>query len=158
MTNTKEMYMKYAIKEALKAKKKNEVPIGAVVVCNGEIISKAHNLREKTQDATTHAEILAIKKACKKIGSWRLENCDIYVTLEPCPMCAGAILQSRIRKVYFGCYDPKAGAAGSLINILENDYFNHHTECEGNILKDECSTLLKDFFKELRSIKKGSQK
>lgn len=147
-------FMKEALKEAKKALKKQEAPIGAIIVKDGMIIARGHNLRESKQDSTLHAEIICIKKACKKLGSWRLEDCDIYVTLEPCPMCAGAILQSRIRNVYFGAFDPKAGAAGTLINILENDCFNHRANVFGGILKEECSSLLIDFFKELRHSKK----
>jgi tRNA(adenine34) deaminase len=148
-------FMKEALKEAKKALKKQEAPIGAVIVKDGRIIARGHNLRESKQDSTLHAEMVCIKKACKKLKSWRLEDCDIYVTLEPCPMCAGAILQSRIRNVYFGAFDPKAGAAGTLINILENDCFNHRVNVFGGILKEECASLLTDFFKELRQSKKN---
>ena len=149
-----EEYMKFAIKEAKKAYKKLEVPIGAVIVKNGEIISKAHNLRETTKQACAHAEILAIQKACKKLDAWRLENCDIYVTLEPCPMCAGAIMNARIKNLYIGAMDPKSGAVGSKINILEDVTFNHKVNVCNGICEEECSLLLKDFFKELRNSKK----
>lgn len=148
-------FMKEAIKEAKKASQKLEAPIGAVIVRDGKIISRGHNLRESRQDSTLHAEMICIKKACKKLESWRLEDCDIYVTLEPCPMCAGAILQSRIRNVYFGAFDPKAGAAGTIINILENDSFNHKANMFGGLLKEECAALLTDFFRELRQSKKN---
>jgi len=151
---SEELFMKEALKEAKKALNKLEAPIGAVIVKDGKIIARGYNLRETKQDSTLHAEIVAIKRACKKLGSWRLEECDIYITLEPCPMCAGAILQSRIRNVFFGAYDPKAGAAGSLINLLENDSFNHKSNVYGGILENECSSLLKEFFKNLRKTKK----
>jgi len=147
-------FMKEALKEAGKALKKQEAPIGAVIVKDGKIIARGHNLRESKQDSTLHAEMICIKKACKKLESWRLEDCDIYITLEPCPMCAGAILQSRIKNVYFGAFDPKAGAAGSLINILENDCFNHKSNVYGGILEEECASLLTGFFRELRASKK----
>lgn len=143
-------YMKLAYKEALKAFNKNEVPIGCVIVKDDKVIAKAHNLREKNNDVISHAEMLAIKKANKRLGSWRLEDCDIYVTLEPCPMCSGAIIQSRIKNLYFGAYDQKGGAAGSMLNLF--DYkFNHKVNVIGGIMVDECSKLMSDFFKTLRS-------
>ena len=145
-----EKYMRAAIKEAYKAELKDEVPIGAVIVCDGKIIARAHNTRQTKQISTHHAEILCIEKACRKLNSWRLEGCDLYVTLEPCPMCAGAIQQSRIRKVVFGAYDPKGGFFGSNFNINEVKGLNHYPEVEGGILKEETAQLLKDFFKKKR--------
>lgn len=148
-----EILMKKALVEAKKALNKLEAPIGAIIVKDGKIIARGHNLRETKQDSTLHAEMIAIRKACKKLGSWRLDGCDIYVTLEPCPMCAGAIIQSRIKNVYFGAYDPKAGSAGSIINILQNASFNHACNVTGGILENECAGLLKNFFRELRRTK-----
>ena len=145
-----EKYMRAAMKEARKAELKDEVPIGAVIVCDGKIIARAHNTRQTKQISTHHAEILCIEKACRKLNSWRLEGCDLYVTLEPCPMCAGAIQQSRIRKVVFGAYDPKGGFFGSNFNINEVKGLNHYPEVEGGILKEETAQLLKDFFKKKR--------
>ena len=146
----KEHYMKQALKEAEKAYKKLEVPVGAVIVKDGKIIARAHNQKETRTDTTKHAEILAIQKASKKLESWRLIDCEMYVTTEPCQMCAGAIVQARIKKVYIGCMNPKAGCAGSIMNLLQVDKFNHQVEIETGILKDECSGLLKDFFRKLR--------
>ncbi|MGE5472668.1 MAG: tRNA adenosine(34) deaminase TadA [Ignavibacteriales bacterium] len=142
-------YMKAALQEAEKAYKKGEAPIGAVIVQNDRIIARAHNLRETRKDTTAHAEILAIQKASKKLGEWRLLDCDLYVTLEPCPMCAGAIIQSRIRRLYYGADDIKAGAAGSVINVFEKG-FNHKVEVYTGIMEEECAGVLKKFFKELR--------
>ena len=146
-------YMRVALNEAKKAYKKEEVPVGVVIVKEGKIISKAHNLKESKKDTTCHAEILAIKKASKKLNSWRLENCEMYVTLEPCSMCAGALIQARIKKVYIGTMDYKTGACGSVFNLLEDYTFNHKVECESGILKEECEKILQDFFKELRKKK-----
>ncbi len=148
-----EKWMKEAIKQAKKAAQKDEVPIGCVIVKDDQIIARAYNKREMKQCSTAHAEILAIEKACKKLGSWRLEDCDLYVTLEPCPMCSGAIIQSRIRNVIFGAYDPKGGCMGSNMNINDVRGFNHYPDIEGGILQDECSRLLKDFFKAKRKKK-----
>ena len=148
--NLNEKYMRAAMKEAHKAELKDEVPIGAVIVCDGKIIARAHNTRQTKQISTHHAEILCIEKACRKLNSWRLEGCELYVTLEPCPMCAGAIQQSRIRKVVFGAYDPKGGFFGSNFNINEVKGLNHYPEVEGGILKEETAQLLKDFFKKKR--------
>lgn len=148
-----EKWMKEAIKQAKKAAQKDEVPIGCVIVKDDQIIARAYNKREMKQCSTAHAEILAIEKACKKLGSWRLEDCDLYVTLEPCPMCSGAIIQSRIRNVIFGAYDPKGGCMGSNMNINDVRGFNHYPDIEGGILQDECSSLLKDFFKAKRKKK-----
>lgn len=146
--------MKEALKEARKAYNKLEVPVGAVIVKDGKVIARAYNQKEMKQDTINHAEILAIKKASKKLESWRLVDCDMYVTLEPCSMCAGALIQSRIRKVYIGALDEKTGACGSVLNLL-NDYdFNHKVEVETGILKEECEDMLKNFFKELRKMKK----
>ena len=148
-----EFYMLSALQEAKKAYKKGEVPIGAVIVKNEKIIARAYNLREKRRDATAHAEILAIQRACKKLGGWRLIDCNLYVTLEPCAMCAGAIIQSRIRKLIIGTNDPKAGAGGSVVNLFNIEKFNHHVEVVNGILQEECSNILKRFFKELRTNK-----
>lgn len=148
-----EKWMNEAIKQAKKAAQKDEVPIGCVIVKDDQIIARAYNKREMKQCSTAHAEILAIEKACKKLGNWRLEDCDLYVTLEPCPMCSGAIIQSRIRNVIFGAYDPKGGCMGSNMNINDVRGFNHYPDIEGGILQDECSRLLKEFFKAKRKKK-----
>ena len=148
--NLNEKYMKEAIKEAKKAELKDEVPIGAVIVHQNKIIARAHNTRQTKQISTHHAEILCIEKACRKLGTWRLEECDLYVTLEPCPMCAGTIQQSRIRKVIFGAYDPKGGFFGSNFNINEVKGLNHYPDVEGGILQEETAQLLKEFFKKKR--------
>lgn len=150
----KERFMKEALKQAQKAYDKLEVPVGAVIVKDGKIIARAYNQKEEKQDTTNHAEIMAIKKASKKLGSWRLLDCDMYVTLEPCSMCAGALIQSRIRKVYIGALDEKTGACGSVLNLLNDYKFNHNVEVETGVLKDECEGMLKKFFKELRELKK----
>lgn len=141
--------MECAYKEALKAYKKNEVPVGAVIVYNGEIIAKAHNQKEGSGRAIAHAEVLAIEKANKKIGDFRLEDCTMYVTLEPCVMCAGAITSARIKKLVYGATDPRFGACKSLINIFDLK-LNHKTLVEGGVLEDKCSALISDFFKKLR--------
>ena len=148
-----EKFMKAALKEAEKAKALLETPVGAVVVLDGKIISRAHNLRQTKKNAIDHAEILAIDKACRKLGGWRLHKCELYVTLEPCPMCAGAIINSRIKRVVFGASDPKAGAFGSVVN-LNSLPFNHKPEIESGVLCHDCSAILTDFFKELRVRKK----
>lgn len=150
----KEKFMKEALKEAKKAYEKEEVPVGAVIVKDGKIIAKAHNLKELKNDTTKHAEMLAIQKASKKLNSWRLIDCEMYVTLEPCTMCVGAIINSRIKKLYFGTSDEKTGACGSVLNLPEDYKFNHIVQVEKYILKDECEKILKDFFKELRNKKK----
>lgn len=150
----KEKYMKVALKEAKKAYKLLEIPVGAVIVKNGKIIARAHNQKETKNDTTKHAEILAIQKASKKLNSWRLIDCEMYVTLEPCTMCAGAIINSRIKKVYYGTEDLKTGACGSVLNLFEDYTFNHKVETEKNILKKDCENILKEFFKELREMKK----
>lgn len=145
----KEKFMDEAIKEAKKSVKTGDVPVGAVVVKDGKIIARAHNTKEKKQCAVNHAEVLAIIKASKKIGNFRLDDCDIYVTKEPCLMCIGAILSARIRKIYFGAFDKKFGA----IDFAENNNFNHKSEHEGGIKKDTCEKLLSNFFKEIRACK-----
>ena len=148
-----EKFMKEALKEAKKAYDKLEVPVGAVIVKDGEIIARAHNLKETKFDTTNHAEIIAIQKASKKLKSWRLLDCEMYVTLEPCSMCAGAIINSRIKKVYIGANDEKTGAVGSVLNLFEDYKFIHKVEFEKGILKEDCENILKDFFKNLRKIK-----
>ena len=153
---TDKNYIKLALAEAHRAYKKGEVPVGAVIIKDGKIISQAHNLRERKQNALYHAEILAIKRACRKLKTWRLTGCDLYVTLEPCPMCAGAILQARISNVYFGAFDPKGGACGSVINVLEADKFNHNVNVVGGIMEQECGGIIKQFFRE-RRVKTGGQ-
>ncbi|MGI6080741.1 MAG: tRNA adenosine(34) deaminase TadA [Candidatus Avilachnospira sp.] len=145
-----EKFMRSAIAEARKAKKIGEVPIGCVIVKDGKIIARGYNKRKKEGNTLSHAEIKAIDKACKKTGDWRLEGCSMYVTLEPCPMCAGALIQSRIDKVFIGCMNPKAGCAGSVLDMFSVDGFNHHPECVRGILQEECSDMLKEFFRELR--------
>lgn len=149
-----EKYMKLALKEAQKAYDKKEIPVGAVIVKDDKVIARAHNLKEIKNDTTKHAEMLAIQKASKKLGCWRLEDCEMYVTLEPCSMCAGALIQSRIKKVYIGTMDYKTGACGSVLNLLKDFKFNHNVEVETGILAEDCEKILKDFFKELRSDKK----
>ncbi len=145
--------MKEALKEAQKAYEKLEVPVGAVIVKEGKIIARAYNQKETKFDTTKHAEILAIQKASKKLKSWRLIDCEMYVTLEPCPMCAGAIIQSRIKKVYYGVSDEKTGAVGSKLNLFKDYKFNHNVEAEMGILTDKCKELLQNFFIELRKEK-----
>ena len=146
-------FMKEAIKEAKKAELIDEVPIGCVIVKDDKIISRGHNVRETKQSPIGHAEIIAINKASKKLNNWRLEDCDIYVTLEPCIMCSGAIIQSRIRHIYFGAFDPKGGALGSSINVLEANNINHHPEVTSGVLKDECSSIITNYFKSKREKK-----
>lgn len=148
------MFMELAIEEANKAKKIGEVPIGAVLIKDNKVISSSYNLRETTQNALGHAEVAVIKDACEKLGTWRLEDTVLYVTLEPCPMCAGAIIQSRIPVVVYGAKDPKAGCGGSIYNLLQEERFNHRCEVIDGILQEECSELLKTFFRELRENKK----
>lgn len=146
--------MRKAIHEAGKAEKIDEVPIGCVIVKDGKIIARGHNKREKEQLSISHAEINAIRKACKKLKSWRLEDCDLYVTLEPCPMCAGAIIQSRIRHVYFGASDPKGGSVCSCTSLFDVPEYNHHPEYTSGILQEECGDLLSSFFRRKRKLKK----
>ena len=149
-----EKYMKEALKQAQKAYEKGEIPVGAVIVKEHKIIARAYNEKEYKLDTTKHAEILAIQKASKKLKSWRLQDCDMYVTLEPCSMCAGALIQARIRKLYIGTMDKKTGACGSVLNLLEDYTFNHKVEVERGILQKDCENILKIFFKELREKKK----
>lgn len=146
-------FMRVAINQALKALEKDEVPIGACIVLDGKVIARAHNLVENAQDATAHAEVLAIKKACKKLNSWRLDGAELYVTVEPCSMCAGAIANARIKKVYFGAHEKKSGCAESLYPILSNNGLNHTVEVEGGIEGEYCANLLKDYFKSKRKKK-----
>ena len=150
-STTEEGFMLEAIKEAEKAIKLKECPIGCVIVKDGKILVRAHNLRLTRGNAIAHAEVIAIDKACRKIGDFRLNDCDMYVTLEPCTMCAGAIIQSRIRKVYFGAYEPKSGAVCSCNDIFNVEHgHNHKVEFEGGILEEECSIMMKDFFRNIR--------
>ena len=149
----KEKFMKEALKEAKKAYAKEEIPVGAVIVKEGKIIARAHNLKESKNSSISHAEILAITKANKKLKAWRLEKCEMYITLEPCMMCMGAIINARIKKIYIGTLDPKTGACESVINI-DNYKFNHTVEIETGILKEECEYILKDFFKMIRKKKR----
>lgn len=148
-------YMKQALKRAKAAYKDGETPVGAVVVKDGVVIASGRNHRENKKNALMHAELIAINRACKKLGCWRLIDCDLYVTLEPCPMCTGALINARVRRVIFGAYDGKAGSLGSIINLNEYPY-NHKLEITGGVLEEECSSILSDFFKELR-IKKKKQ-
>ena len=148
-------FMKMALAEARKAYQRAEVPIGAVVVCNDQVVGRGFNLREQTQDPTSHAEMIALREAAANETSWRLEDCRLYVTLEPCPMCAGAILQSRIKRLVYGASDPKAGAVRSLYQLLDDERFNHQVEVEAGVMEKESAQLLKDFFRELRKRKDG---
>ena len=153
-----EKYMKAAIREAKKAAAINEVPIGCIIVHQDKVIARGYNRRIVDKNVLSHAEIIAIRKACKKMGDWILEDCTMYVTLEPCPMCAGAIVQARIPKVIMGCRNPKAGCAGSVLDILHQSGLNHQVETETGILEEECSKLLKNFFKTLRQTKEMARK
>lgn len=154
---TDEEYMRLAIAEAEKAGAINEVPIGAVIVLDGEVIAAAYNLRERDQNALAHAELLAIDQACKRLGTWRLEEAELYVTLEPCPMCSGAIILSRIKKVVYGAPDPKGGCAGTLMNLLTDARFNHQCEVKADVLKEECGALLSNFFRGIREKRKAEK-
>lgn len=158
MITREEKYLLIALKEAEKARLKDEVPVGCVLVENDKIIARAHNLRESKKLATAHAEILAIEKACKKKKAWRLENVEMYVTLEPCPMCAGGIVLSRVKRVVYGASDPKGGCAGTLMNLLTDERFNHQCEVVSGVLEEECGTLLTNFFRELRKKRKAIKK
>lgn len=149
-----DFFMQEALKEAKKALDKGEVPVGAVIERNGQIIGKGHNYTESGKDATNHAEIIAIREASKALGGWRLLDCNMYVTTEPCSMCAGAIVLSRIQKLYIGTMDPKAGACGSLMNIPQDQRLNHYVEIYSGILVDQCQKIMKDFFRMLREQKK----
>ena len=143
-------FMQIAIKEAKKGTKYDEVPIGAVIVKDGKVIAKAHNKKEEKKCANYHAEIVAIEKACKKVGDWRLIGCDIYVTLEPCAMCTGALINARVDNIYFGAYDEKAGCCGSLYNLMEDGKFNHSSNVQGGILEKECGQMLTEYFRAKR--------
>lgn len=155
----KKKYMELALEEANKALKQDEVPIGAIVVDpGGKVIGKGCNRRELDQDATQHAEMIAIREACKNIGLWRLIDCSLFVTLEPCPMCAGAIINSRIKDVYFGAMDPKAGACGSVVDLFSVEKFNHHPHVIRGLFQEKSSQMLKDFFREIRKKQKEAKK
>lgn len=151
---TDEKFMKQALLQAKKAKELGEVPIGCVIVQDGKVIGRGYNRRNTDKSTLSHAEITAIRKASKKLNDWRLEECTLYVTLEPCQMCAGAIVQSRMKKVVIATMNPKAGCAGSVLNLLQMAAFNHQVEIEKGVLEEECSTMLSDFFRELREKKK----
>ena len=151
---TEEKYMKQALRQAKKAYMLEEVPIGCVIVCEGKIIARGYNRRNTDKNTLSHAEMIAIKKASKKLGDWRLEGCTMYITLEPCPMCAGAIVQARVTEVVIGSMNPKAGCAGSVLNMLEMDGFNHKVKVTRGVCQEECSQMLTDFFRELREKKK----
>ena len=143
-------FMLKAIELAKQAIETDDVPVGCVIVKDGEIIAESSNMKEVQNDATKHAEMVAISKATQVLGNWWLEDCDVYVTLEPCPMCAGAMINSRVKNLYFGAYDPKTGAAGSKVNLFEESLFNHNINVVGGIMADECGALLTDFFKKKR--------
>lgn len=151
-----EKYMKAALKLARRAADEGEVPVGAVVVCDGKIVGRGRNRRETKKNALCHAEIEAIHKACKKLGGWRLHRCDLYVTLEPCPMCTGAIINSRIKTLYYGAPDPKAGSCGTLVNLFDVAY-NHKPEVVAGLLEEECAQTLRAFFRDLRARKKAEK-
>ncbi|HAU87120.1 MAG TPA: tRNA-specific adenosine deaminase, partial [Lachnospiraceae bacterium] len=153
-----EKYMKEAIKQAKRAFKQDEVPIGCVIVQDGKIIARAYNKRNMKRNPLAHAEIMAINKAAKVTGDWRLEDCVMYITLEPCQMCAGAIVQARIPKVVIGSMNPKAGCAGSILNLLQVQAFNHQVELVKGVMEKECTDMLQDFFKQLRDKKKEEKK
>lgn len=154
MDSKDEKFMKEAIRQARKAYALNETPIGCVIVYEGKIIGRGYNRRNTDKNTLAHAEITAIRKASRKMGDWRLEGCTLYVTLEPCPMCAGAIVQSRMDRVVVGCMNPKAGCAGSVLNVLQTEGFNHQAELTTGVCQEECSVMMKTFFKELRQAKK----
>lgn len=149
-----EKYMKQALKQAKKAYAIDEVPIGCVIVYGGKVIARGYNRRNTDKNTLSHAELLAIKKASKKIGDWRLEDCTMYITLEPCQMCAGAIVQARIPRVVIGAMNPKAGCAGSVLNLLQVERFNHQVDTVRGVLEEECSSMLSQFFRELRQRKR----
>ena len=157
MQTEQEKFMKAALKLAQKSAEEGEVPVGCVIVCDGKIVGRGRNRRETKKTALSHAEIEAIGKACKKLGGWRLHKCDLYVTLEPCPMCAGAIINARIRTVYYGADDSKAGSCGSLINLFDVAY-NHKPEIVKGLMKEQCSGILTDFFRDLRNKRKEQRK
>ena len=151
-----ERFMRQAITQAKKALKNGDVPIGCVIVREGKVIARGYNRRNMDRQSLAHAELMAIKKASKIVGDWRLEDCKMYVTLEPCQMCAGAIVQARMPEVIMGCMNPKAGCAGSVINLLDMEGFNHRVKITKGVLQEECSTMLSDFFKKMRE--KGKEK
>ena len=153
-----ERFMKEAIRQARKARALEEVPIGCVIVHDGQVIGRGYNRRNTDKSTLAHAEITAIKRASKKLGDWRLEDCTLYVTLEPCQMCAGAIVQARIPEVMIGCMNPKAGCAGSVLNLLDVQAFNHQAEVKTKVLEEECSLMMKQFFRELRAKQKMKKK
>ena len=157
MQTEQEKFMKAALKLAQKSAEEGEVPVGCVIVCDGKIVGRGRNRRETKKTALSHAEIEAIGKACKKLGGWRLHKCDLYVTLEPCQMCSGAIVQSRMTRVVVGCMNPKAGCAGSILNLLQMPQFNHQVELTTGVLEEECSQMMKTFFKELREKRKKNK-
>jgi tRNA(adenine34) deaminase len=150
-------YMREAVRQAKKAAALGDVPIGCVIVYQGTIIGRGYNRRMADKTALAHAEIIAIRKACKKMGDWRLEDCTMYVTLEPCPMCAGAIVQARIPRVVIGCMNAKAGCAGSVLDMLHEDGFNHQAETRIGVMQEECSQMLSEFFRQLREKQKAKQ-
>jgi len=150
-----ERYMRLAIEEAKKAERIGEVPIGCVIVKDDQVIASGYNHRETDQQATAHAELIAIENACKKLGNWRLEGCELFVTLEPCPMCAGAIMLSRIEHVVYGANDPKGGCCGTLMNLVQDERFNHVSRLTSGVLEEECGEMLTSFFRDLRAKKKA---
>ena len=152
-----EKFMKEAIRQAKKAYLLEEVPIGCVIVHEGKIIARGYNRRNTDRNTLSHAELIAIRKAAKKLGDWRLEECTMYVTLEPCQMCAGAMMQARLTEAVIGCMNPKAGCAGSVLNILEMDGFNHKVQVTRGVLEEECSQMMSQFFRELREKKKAAR-
>lgn len=153
-----EKFMREAIRQAKKAEAIGDVPIGCVIVCDGKIIARGYNKRNKEKTVLAHAELVAMKKACKKMGDWRLEGCTMYITLEPCQMCAGAIVQARVDRVVVGSMNAKAGCAGSVLNLLEMQEFNHQVEVERGVLGEECSEMLSAFFRELRRKQKEAKR
>ena len=157
MKNIDEKYMKEAVRQAKKAYAIGEVPIGCVIVYKDKIIGRGYNRRTIDKNVLAHAELIAIRKACKKMNDWRLEECTMYVTLEPCQMCSGAIVQSRMTRVVVGCMNPKAGCAGSILNLLKMEQFNHQVKITEGVLEEECSRMLSDFFRRLREMKKGKK-
>ena len=154
LVNREEKFMKEAIKQAKKAEALNEVPIGCVIVYNDKIIARGYNRRITDKNTLSHAELIALKKASKTLGDWRLDDCEMYITLEPCQMCAGAIVQARIKKVYMGAMNPKAGCAGSVLDLLHIPKFNHQVETYSGILGEECSSMLSEYFRKLRKSNK----
>ena len=154
MLTEQEKFMKEAIRQAKKARALEEVPIGCVIVSEGKIIARGYNRRNTDKNTLSHAELNAIRKASRKLGDWRLEGCTMYVTLEPCQMCSGAIVQSRMTRVVVGCMNPKAGCAGSILNLLDMPEFNHQVELTTGVMEEECSQMMKSFFKELREARK----